>query len=155
MVTATAFSIAQKFIGLKELPGDKHEPFVLGMLRLDAKWVTADEVAWCSAYVNFIAWLLGLPRSRSLAARSWLQVGQEIHVTEAKPGSDVVILKRGSGPQPGADVIKAPGHVGFFAGLSADGAHVHVLGGNQGNAVSVARFPVTQLLGVRRLEINP
>jgi hypothetical protein len=56
---------------------------------------------------------------------------------------------RGTGKQPGPDVTAAPGHVGLFAGL--EGTHVLVLGGNQSNGVSVARFPVARVLGVRRL----
>ncbi|MCL2915995.1 hypothetical protein L2725_19835 [Shewanella corallii] len=61
----------------------------------------------------------------------------------------MVILKRGKGAQPGPDVIKAPGHVGFFAGF--DGNDVLVLGGNQSDEVNVGRYPASKLLGIRRL----
>jgi hypothetical protein len=39
--------------------------------------------------------------------------------------------------------------VGWFAGV--DKGQVLVLGGNQGDQVSVASFPVSRVLGVRRL----
>jgi len=145
----TAFDLASRFIGTKEIAGTASNPLVLAMLRLDNTWPDDDEVPWCSAFVNFVAWMLRLPRSKSLAARSWLQVGKAVEKALAIPGYDVVILQRGDGAQPGAEVISAPGHVGFFAG--DDRTNVHIVGGNQNNSVSVEAFPVTRILGIRRL----
>jgi uncharacterized protein (TIGR02594 family) len=145
----TAVEIGRQFIGTHETPGLKSTPIILAMLQLDTVWPESDTVAWCSAFVNFIAWLLGLPRSRSLAARSWLAVGTPVTAMEATVGFDVVVLQRGDGIQPGADVIAAPGHVGFFAGWQGD--HVLLLAGNQGDAVSIAAFPRSRILGIRRL----
>ncbi len=145
----SAFEIAQRFVGIKEVPGSVSNPHILAMLRLDDQWPADDSVPWCSAFTNYIAWLLRLPRSKSLRARSWLEVGEVMPLDHAEPGFDVVILKRGKGSQPGADVINAPGHVGFFAGI--EGHKVLVLGGNQANSVSIAPFPGSQILGVRRL----
>jgi uncharacterized protein (TIGR02594 family) len=145
----TPFKVAQRFVGVKEGPGAVNEPLVLAMLKLDAKWVEKDETAWCSAFVNFVCFLLEVPRSRSLAARSWLTVGASVPLSDARAGYDVVVLKRGSGAQPGADVLAAPGHVGLYAGQ--DASNVLLLGGNQGDAVSIAPFPKSRILGVRRL----
>ena len=104
--------------------------------------------------MNYIAHLLGLPRSRSLAARSWLAVGTPVlsHF-DAQRGFDVVILQRGSGPQPGPTVLDGPGHVGFFSSLtsSPNGSTIELLAGNQGDMVSVASFPTNRVLGIRRL----
>jgi uncharacterized protein (TIGR02594 family) len=141
------FDIAQRFVGTEEVPGVASNPLILAMLQLDYKDTANDEVPWCSAFVNFCAWLLRLPRSKSLAARSWLTVGTPVTWNEARVGYDVVVLARGDDP-PGAEVLNAPGHVGVFAGLGND---IYVLGGNQGDAVSVAGFPVGRVLGVRRL----
>jgi hypothetical protein len=58
-------------------------------------------------------------------------------------------LQRGGGDQPGADVIEAPGHVGFFGGFNDHS--VMVLGGNQGDTVSLRPFPIERVLGFRRL----
>lgn len=148
----TAFDLAQRFIGLKEAPGSGSNPQVLSFLQLDNSWPAGDDVAWCSAFVNYIAWLLRLPRSKGLAARSWLNVG--IPITDynaAKPEFDVVILMRGEGPQPGPDVVNAQGHVGLFAAYNSLKAQVSILGGNQGDQVSIATYPTSKILGIRRL----
>lgn len=145
----SAYELAQRFVGVSEVPGTTSNPQVLAMLRLDNKWPEDDSVPWCSAFTNYITWLLRLPRSKSLRARSWLLVGEVIELDQARAGFDVVILKRGKGTQPGPDVIDAPGHVGFFAG--SEGSDVLVLGGNQGDTVSIARYAKSRVLGIRRL----
>jgi uncharacterized protein (TIGR02594 family) len=144
------FDLAQRFVGeVAELPGGKHSPFIqwchecvgLGSDR-------PDETPWCSSFVNRMAWLLRLPRSKSAAARSWLVTGRPVFLSSAQVG-DVVILTRGNGPQPGPGVLNAPGHVGLYAGM--DGDNVRILGGNQSDSVTIASFPVSRVLGVRRL----
>ena len=148
-IETSAYDIAQRFIGIKEVPGRIANPQILTMLNLDKKWPKDDSVPWCSAFVNYITWILNLPRSKNLRARSWLAIGEVIDVEQAEPGFDVVIFKRGGKKQPGPDVINAPGHVGFYAGV--EGRNVLVLGGNQDNSVSIKRYPKSRLLGVRRL----
>jgi uncharacterized protein (TIGR02594 family) len=148
-IELSAFELAERFIGIKEVSGPTSNAAILAMLRLDDSWPESDEVPWCSAFMNYIAWLLRLPRSKSLAARSWLLVGASVALADAEVGFDVVVLKRGSGAQPGPEVIKAPGHVGFYAGR--EGGKVVVLGGNQADSVCLARYPVQRILGIRRL----
>lgn len=144
------YQVASRLIGVpKELAGvDHNDPFIVWALSLCGLTNSTDEVPWCSAFVNTIAFLCGLERSHSAAARSWLMKGAEVEPALAMQG-DVVILSRGTGPQPGPTIISAPGHVGFFASYFLEG--VQVLGGNQGNSVSVATFPRDHVLGVRRL----
>lgn len=147
------FQLGSRFIGeITELPGaGQDHPFIQWCLSLTGLGFNAeDSVPWCSAYLNAICWLLRLPRSKSARARSWLLVGQAIQLPQAIVGYDVVILKRGEGNQPNAEILDAPGHVGFYAGQ--EGASVLVLGGNQGNGVSVLKFPITRILGIRRLQ---
>ncbi len=148
-IELTAYDMAQRFVGVKEIPGTKDNSQILAMLRLDQQWPENDEVPWCSAFMNYIAWLLRLPRSKSLRARSWLLVGRPVTLEEAEPGFDVVILKRGGGNQPGPEVIEAKGHVGLYAGH--EGTKILLLGGNQSDSVCVARYPANRLLGLRRL----
>ena len=148
-IETSAFHIAQRFVGIKEVAGTASNPQILAMLQLDQEWPAGDDVPWCSAFMNYVGWLLRLPRSKSLRARSWLTVGLPVSVEEAEAGFDVVILKRGGGRQPGPDVIDAPGHVGLFAG--SEGNSVLVLGGNQADAVNVKPFPTSRVLGIRRL----
>ena len=147
----TPFDQAQRFIGVKETPGAVDNPLIVAMLRLDQTWPGHDEVPWCSAFVNWIAWLWRLPRSKSLAARSWLAVGTPVDLADSVVGFDVVIFKRGSGEQPGPEVLDAPGHVAFFAGFNASRDRVLVVGGNQGDAVTLSSFPIADVIGVRRL----
>jgi uncharacterized protein (TIGR02594 family) len=135
------FLLAQRFIGIQEVPGTGDNPQLLAMLRLDDSWPEHDEVPWCSAFTNYICWLLRLPRSKRLNARSWLNVGMPIHLNEALVGFDVVILNRPPNPE--------SGHVGFYAGHTKN--HVFILGGNQGDSVNVRPFKLNRLLGVRRL----
>jgi len=152
-MNVTAYSLACRFVGTKEVPGQPSHPLILAMLRLDQDWPEGDEVPWCSAFLNFVAWLLRLPRSKSLLARSWLGVGVPIDLEAACPGYDIVILSRQAGEEepPGPDNLTAPGHVGFFAGLQ--GRHVLLLGGNQGNTVNIQAYDKGRILGVRRLYV--
>lgn len=152
-MTITALDLAMRYVGVKEISGAKNHPLVSWWLSLCGFALdTPDEVAWCSAFVNGIAWELRLPRSKSAAARSWTTVGTTVALADAVPGFDVVVLSRGTNV--------AQGHVGFYAGRveildTVTGrstiTHVDVCGGNQGDSVSVERFDVSRVVGVRRL----
>lgn len=147
----TALAVAKTYLGTEEVAGSNSNPAIIAMLREVAPWATSDEIPWCSAFLFEIALRLGLPRpDRSIAARarSWLTVGEPVELFEARPGNDVVILKRGRS-QAGAEVINAPGHVGLFSARMP--GQVELLGGNQGDSVSMARFLQADILGVRRL----
>ena len=114
-IELTAFDMAQRFVGMKEIPGTGDNPQIVSMLRLDQTWPKNDEVPWCSAFMNYITWLLRLPRSKDLRARSWLLVGRPVTLEEAEPGFDVVILKRGGDDQPGPEVIDAKASLPLLA----------------------------------------
>ncbi len=154
-MNVSAFDIAQVFVGEEEIGGGMDNPLILAMLRTDNKWPEDDEVPWCSAFVNFVCKLLRLPRSKSLLARSWLDVGMSVELENAFPGFDIVILQRGGGDQPGPENTTAPGHVGFFAGMTPDWEFVEVLGGNQGDQVKISRYPADRILSIRRLWEEP
>lgn len=148
-MTITAFQVALRFMGVKEWAGPSlNNPFIMSMLQLDQAWPQNDEVPWCSAFVNFVCWLLALPRTKDLRARSWLfvQGGIPVALTDARVGFDVVILNRGGSSKP---IIDGPGHVGFYAGQ--DVKYVYLTSGNQDNGVSTKAFLKTNVLGVRRL----
>jgi len=148
MIQDHAFDIAERFVGTKEVGGKIDNPAIMSMLTLDKDWPSNDEVPWCSAFANYVCWLCRLPRSKDLRARSWLTIGKGIDLDKAEPG-DIIVLQRGSGDQPGPEVIDAPGHVGFYAGMFQ--GFIEVLGGNQSDQVKISRYPVKRLLGVRRL----
>ena len=141
VIQTDLYRVAARFMGTKELAGATHSPQIMAMLHLDANWPSGDEVPWCSAFVNYICWLLDVPRSRSLAARSWLRVGAPVPLEQAEKGRDVVIFSRGNNPE--------QGHVAFFSELRDEA--VFVLGGNQGDAVTITSYPRSRVVGVRRL----
>jgi uncharacterized protein (TIGR02594 family) len=145
----TLYQIAERFIGTIEVQGKTANPQIMAMLQLDTSWPKDDSVPWCAASMNYWAWLLRLPRSKDLRARSWLLVGEVVELADARRGFDVVVLTRGSGYRPGPEVIDAPGHVGLYSGQ--DEKRIYLLGGNQGDKVCVAGYDKDRLLGVRRL----
>jgi hypothetical protein len=57
----TPYTLALRFEGLAELPGAVHNPAVLTMLQLVDPSVHDDETPWCSAFVNWVMWLLDGP----------------------------------------------------------------------------------------------
>ena len=141
----TLFACAERFVhDIRELPGPAHDPFIQWCFtRCGYAADTPDETPWCSAFLNGVCWLLRLPRSKSAAARSWLAVGAAVELHTARVGWDIVVLTRGSSP--------TAGHVGVFAGFDPVADTVELLGGNQSDTVTVARFPARSVLGVRRL----
>lgn len=128
---------ARALVGLKEIVGSRHEKKVVQFFA-DAghAWVKDDETAWCAAFVNAMLAKAGVKGTGSLAARSFLKWGEKLKAP--KPGC-IVVFKRGNSSW--------QGHVAFF--IRTVGASIEVLGGNQGNAVSIAKYPKSKLLGYR------
>lgn len=152
------YNIARRLVGQREVPGSVSNPAILAMLKLDNDWPQDDSsTPWCGAFVAACCALSGYERTPSLRARAWLRVGESIYARTPPREGDIVILGRGKRPHPGPNVIAAPGHVGFVVGMihSTANPRVRVLGGNQGDAVSIAEFPVADVLGYRRLRPTP
>lgn len=144
------YTRAQRFIGIRELSGDKNHPLIVWWLSLCDLKEQPDETPWCSAFMNGMAWDCEKPRTRSAAARSWLELGRVKTLEEAEAVDDVVILKT-TAEGPGADVTRgAPGHVGLFARI--EGERVWLLGGNQDDEVRLSSFPRARVIGIRRIE---
>ena len=139
MIEYPWMAIARKKLGIHEIPGPGADAFIVECLesttigRPDNK---SDETPWCSAFTNRIMELAGYEGTGSAWARSWLDWGREPADAEFGAGV-VVVLARGSNS----------GHVGFLEDWE-DG-RVKLLGGNQGNAVSEAWFPMSRVLGYR------
>jgi uncharacterized protein (TIGR02594 family) len=124
-------------LGQREIAGASDNPRIAAMFR-DAGEVAKhhDEVPWCAAFVGACLDRAGLQGSGSLMARSYLRWGGSLG--DGRFGA-VAVLSRGRDP--------AAGHVGFLVG-ETDG-NILLLGGNQSNAVTVAAFPKSRLLGLR------
>ncbi len=95
--------------------------------------------AWCAAFVNATLQKAGQKGTGSNMARSFMDWGQPVDQPQR---GDIAVFTRGDANGP-------YGHVGFFEGYNPDGT-IRVLGGNQGDAVSVANYSPDRLLGFRR-----
>jgi uncharacterized protein (TIGR02594 family) len=117
---------------------------VVAYLKATGVGRSSDETAWCSAFVNWCMLMAGFPGSGQANARSWLNWGG---VTLDFPvyGSVVVLWRENrNGPL---------GHVGFFVRMQGD--NLLLLGGNQGNAVSIRPYSKARVIGIRWLEGFP
>jgi len=136
-------ALTEKGKGIKEYKGTgNHNPEILKYASETGMYSNGtDEQAWCSIFMNWVAFKSNLERSNKGNARSWLAVGLE--VTEPQIG-DIVIFWRGtrSGWK---------GHVGIFYGFTSNKKYIKVLGGNQSDSVNIQNYPVHRLLGYRRL----
>ena len=138
MITEPSWlTIANLELGTEEVPGPDDNPRIVEYHESCDDTVSDDEVAWCSSFVNWCMEKAGHTGTRSRSARSWLKWG--VPLNEALYGC-VVVLWRSS-----PDSWK--GHVGFWLGEDED--YVIMLGGNQGNEVSVRRYRKDRILGYR------
>ncbi len=138
--------IALGEFGTREIVGKKNNPEVLKYFKeIGHSWVKDDQVAWCSAFANWVIqttnkeFNFSLEMSGKLNARSWLEVGRKV---ENPKQGDVVVLWRESKKS-------WKGHVGFF--IRQTKHHIYVLGGNQGNKVSIQAYRKNRLLEYREL----
>lgn len=129
-------SVAGKALGLneREQSAALNDYLTTGGQNLDPA-----TTAWCAAFVNATLKQAGVEGTGKLNARSYLDWGQSVDTPQS---GDVAVFSRG-------DPNGWEGHVGFFEGYNPDGT-IRVLGGNQGDAVSVASYSPDRLLGFRR-----
>lgn len=114
---------AKKHIGIDE---NKDGPVI-------TQWVKNLKLPWCAVYVTrcFQVSNMSIPKNW-MRAKDWSTWGVKI----AKPMDGcVVVFEREGG-----------GHVGFVVGETVDG-FLSVLGGNQKNKVSIAKFNKDRVVG--------
>lgn len=130
-------SAASAEIGVKETPGAAATPRIVEYAKHTSLKATSDEIAWCSSFANFVTDAAGFKGTGSAAARSWLDWGVPLD----KPILGcIVVFKRGAPPS---------GHVAICDHPDISNGIIRVVGGNQGDSVKVARFPVADVLGYR------
>jgi uncharacterized protein (TIGR02594 family) len=134
------FEEAKAHLGLHETPGRRTNAEIAKWLkRLNASW-DDDETPWCGTFVGHCI-AATLPEEplpgNPFGARQWAKFGRR-----CPPQSGAVLVfwrthrtKSGNG------------HVGFYAG--EDATNYHVLGGNQSNAVTVAKVGKDRFLDAR------
>ena len=133
---------AYKHVGQKEVPGKASNPWIVSLwhsLKGSAvfSWLGSDDSSapWCGAFVGHCIASAGIPIPKHwYRAKAWLDWGVRL---DAPTLGSVVIFER-----------KGGGHVGFVVGMDSLG-HLMVLGGNQGDAVSIRPFDKTRVIGYR------
>lgn len=135
-------ALAELKAGVKELPGaSRNNPRILDYHRITTLRATTDEVSWCASFVSFCLETAGVPSTKSAAARSYDKYGQNVK-GKLRLG-DILVKRRGNSAW--------QGHVGFFAGMGSPST-VKLLGGNQGDRISIADFPLSVFHSFRRPE---
>jgi uncharacterized protein (TIGR02594 family) len=136
---------ARSQIGMREIRGPQHSPGVMGMVARAKGWlgitVRDDETAWCGTFVAACLATAGFtPPKGAIGARAkwWASWGIDVSSASTRPplGALAVFGRDGGG------------HVGFVTAVYPDG-DLDILGGNQGNAVNIRRFPRERLIAVR------
>ena len=131
-----ALALAARQIGMNERD---QKAALTEFLRNGGQNLDPTTTAWCAAFVNSAIKQAGGTGTNSLAARDFLKWGEAVQDPQM---GDIAVFSRG-------DPDGWQGHVGFFKGMNPDGT-IRVLGGNQGDAVSIANYSPDQLLGYRR-----
>jgi uncharacterized protein (TIGR02594 family) len=131
---------AKRLFGLREGQGAKDNPVIIDWADQLGIDYPHDDIAWCGL---FVAHCIGATLSdealpaNPLGARNWARFGEA--ATEAL-GAILVFWRESP--------ASGKGHVGFYHG--EDGTAYHVLGGNQGDSVSITRVAKSRLVAIRR-----
>ena len=116
----------RQYVGMAEIPGKGHNPTIQNWLRTLKAWWSDDETPWCGTFVAHCCRTANryIPKDwfRALA---WADAGERL--TAPAYGCIAVFSRTGGG------------HVGFVVGRDRAG-NLMILGGNQGNKVSIAKF---------------
>lgn len=130
---------ARKHYGILEHPGPGSNPNISQWARElgVSGWYTDDDIPWCGLFAATVVTRCGYDAPRdSLAAKSWLNFGQTMAISQAS-FMDVMVFQRPGGH-----------HVSFYIG---ENSHAFVCyGGNQSNAVGFAGIEKSRCIGVRR-----
>lgn len=131
----------QELLRRKGLHEVRNRSALMAWLRSDGRTLgDPAKLPWCGDAIE-TAMALTLPTeplpSNPYLARNWLKFG----VPLGRPAlGAVIVFWRGS-------KAGTSGHVGFYAGEDAQA--YHVLGGNQSNAITIARLDKARVLGFR------
>ena len=139
---AAWYDIAEAEIGQAEIAGAGNNPRIVEYMERAGFPSQPDATPWCAGFANFCLSEAGIEGTGSLAARSFLRWGRPLEMPRK---GCIVVLRRGGDPN--------AGHVGFFVGMAND--KVMILGGNQGDKVSILPFPESMVLGYRWPEEAP
>lgn len=134
-------------VGVSEIKGPKHAERILKMHSYTKLNAHDDETAWCAAAV--CAWLeeSGVKSPRSARALDFEKWG--IQLVRPSLGC-ILVFKRITALGDPKKVIA--GHVGLYVGEDAN--CYWVLGGNQSDSVTYARFAKNDLISARMPDVD-
>lgn len=124
--------VALAELGQAEIKGPSANPRIIGYHQTTRLAAKSDETPWCSSFMSWVMIEAGYVSTRSAAASSWATYGGAC------------------GPRRGAiAVFKRTGghHVGIVLGIG--NGYVWLLGGNQSDRVSVAKYSTDKLIAYR------
>lgn len=128
---------AIELYGTEEVVGSKHNPVILGWakeLGLQSVY-KSDEIPWCGLFMAVVMQRAQRPVVKNpLGSLNWNNFG--VKVTTPMLGDILTFTRKGGG------------HVGLY--IAEDNQSYHVLGGNQGNKVSIVRIAKSRLSQARR-----
>jgi uncharacterized protein (TIGR02594 family) len=128
---------AWRELGQQEFAGARNNPRITAFFKELGHVANArDEIPWCAAFVGACLERAGFESTRSLLSRSYTGYGDSL--VGERVGA-LAILTRGANP--------ALGHVGFLVGWSPE--RLWLLGGNQGDAVTVDGYARSRLIALR------
>lgn len=130
------YTIAEKELGQKEIPGNKDNPRIQEYLKEGGLPNYHDETPWCASFVNWCLNQIGIKGTGKANARSFENWGNP---TKEYVKGAIVVLSRTSDP--------SLGHVGFLADW--DSTSITLLGGNQSDKVCYSKFPKTRIVSMR------
>lgn len=145
MKRPTWLKAAYSQIGVREIPGPANSRGVMAMVERAKGWlgisVTADSVPWCGTFVASCMAIAGFKPPRGaigVRAKWWATWGESVGTTATRPPlGAIAVFDRAGG-----------GHVGFVVAVH-DNGDFDIIGGNQGDAVNIRRFPRSRLLALR------
>lgn len=121
-------------LGESEIVGEKDNPRIVEYHKATTLVADDENVPWCAAFVSWCLEQSGIKSKHSARARDYLDFGEIIK--EPRIGCVVVLTRNGGG------------HVGFYWGKAGDGK-INLLGGNQGDAVTIAAYNEERVIGYR------
>ena len=124
---------AARHLGLKEIPGKRHNPTILRWGHQLGAWWNDDETPWCGTFAAHCLRSAGIKVPKYwMRAKAYADWGKEI---SPRVGAVAVFGRKGGG------------HVGFIVGESA--SNLYILGGNQRNEVNISPIAKNRLIAVR------
>jgi uncharacterized protein (TIGR02594 family) len=134
---------ARTLLGTREAAGSANSKTILGWavslgIKILGIVYNADDVPWCGVFVAKCLRVAEIDLSGmkvAVRAKEWVTWGSNLAADRLAPGAILVFQRQGGG------------HVAFYVG--EDATHYHVLGGNQGDRVSIMRLAKSRCIARR------